>query len=118
MKIHEYLGLVVSYGAFVQFIKWILDSLNFQENSIGLLSFLFSNVFALLSISIFLVYQMQKEHNVIKKLLKKEGILKEEKEGFMANVIGKRGEIDARALLVIIALLLIYLMWKAGKLPF
>ena len=120
MKINQFISFVISYGALVKLINWSLNSLKFQENSAYTLSFFLSNILALIAIIIFVVYQLQKDAEKTKSILKSKGYLKEEDltGGFMNKLIGKRGYVDARMLLVIVALLIIWLLWKAGKLPF
>lgn len=114
MKIHEYIGFIVSCWALVRIVNEILTLVEFQSASL-----LTSGIISFMMILAFFVYQLQRDNIKIKNVLKEKGLLKEgESGGFMANIIGKRGYVDARVLWILMAILLIYLMWKAGKLPF
>ncbi len=69
------------------------------------------------------IHQLQKRSSRIEKILKRQGLLKEEGHmpfEFIKKIIGRKGffDVDARFLLVIMALLILWLLWKAGKLPF
>jgi hypothetical protein len=60
---------------------------------------------------------------LIEKILKSKGLLKHEPKmsfDFMKRIIGRKGffDIDVRILIVIMFLLMVWLLWKAGKLPF
>lgn len=123
MKIQNYVGLILSYGALVQFMKWIFDSINVQDYFVKTLSFFFANISAVLIILGIAVYSLQKRSNKIEKILKQRGLMKMEEQmtlNLMKRIIGKKGffDVDARFILIVMALLILWLLWKAGKLPF
>lgn len=123
MKIQNYIGAILSYGALAQFMEWIFDSIKVQDYFNQTLSFFLANISTTLMLLIVAVYHLHKRNNRIEKILNRKGILKEEETmtfEFIKKLIGKKGffEIDVRFLLVMMVLLMIWLMWKAGKLPF
>ena len=123
MKIQNYIGAILSYGALTQFMKWVLDSIKVQDYFTQTLSFFLANIFAILMILMIMVYVLQLRTSLIEKVLNQKGLIKDEEKmsfDFIKRVIGKKGyfDVDARLLIVIMILLMIWLLWKAGKLPF
>ena len=94
----------------------MLNLIEFQSTSL-----LSAGILALIVILVFYVHQLQRDNIKIKRVLNEKGLLKEE-EGYFETFIGKMksktGYVDARILWIFIALILVYLLWKAGKLPF
>ncbi|MCK5149607.1 hypothetical protein KAJ87_01630 [Candidatus Pacearchaeota archaeon] len=117
MKIVEPIAVVVGFGALLQFIKWILDSLG-VNNSLGdTLTFLFSLLLTTLMVIIIILMQQDKDLKRIKGFLKKKGF--RERKGAIEKMVknrkSKRGSIaiDPRILFWIIVLILLYLFLKS-----
>lgn len=117
MKIFEKIAVVVGFGAFLQFIKWILDSLGINDSLGNILTFLLSALFALTTVMIIILMQQDKDLKTIKAFLKKIGF--KDKEGFIEKMVkhkkNKKGSIaiDPRILFWIIIIILAYLFLKS-----
>lgn len=123
MKIQNYIGAILSYGALAQFMKWILDSIKVQDYFSQTLSFFLANIFAILMVLMIAIYKLQLRSTKMEKILKRKWLLNDEEKmdfNFIKKFIGKKGifDVDVRILIVIMFLLMIWLLWKAGKLPF
>ena len=110
MKWQESLIMILSIGGLIQLVKWTLDLINVQE-----LTFLFSIIFTLLTISILVLFQLQKENDRIKEFLKTKGFVDDEGVFNKMTKLNNKGfiKIDARVLLFFILITILYLIWKA-----
>lgn len=115
VKWWEGVGVVLSVGFLIKLFIWVLD-LVVADSLGGLLKFFLSSIFALLLILIFILNQVQKELEKIKEFLKKKGFKNEEGlVEMMKKVLGKKkGSVDSRLLWIPVALIILYMLYKAG----
>lgn len=116
MKWWEVTGVIVVVGSLTQLMKWILDSVGIGEKIGNTLSFFLAAIFSLLIAIILILNQLQNENKKIKEFLKEQGF--KEEGGFLEKMLKKKGAIDSRILWIIIVLIVLYLLWKAGILRF
>jgi len=110
MKILESAGIILSFGGLIQLFKWIFDSSNLRltENT---LTFFFACIFSLQITIILFLNQIQKENNEMKEFLKTKGF--KEEEGIVNKMFNnKKAAFDARILWVLVALIILYLLYK------
>ncbi len=106
MEWWEKLATIASIGFLIQIIKWLLDTLNITDNIGKSMALLISSIAAILIVITIILHQTQKELSKIKRHLKNRE-LKKRKDTMTNN---KKGMIDARILLVVMALVFLYLI--------
>jgi hypothetical protein len=116
MKWLEWLGGIMSFLLFTQLIKWILDSLGMKESVGEPLVFFLSAIFSLLTIIVLILTQQHRKIKEMEEFLKKKGL--KVKKSFIEKMINnkknKKGVVDPRILWIIIAIIILYLLWKSG----
>ena len=111
MKWSETLIVLVGITTFIQFLKWLFESLGLEEKIGTPLTLFFAIIFTALIILSLLFLQLQKETKKIKIYLKGRGY--QEEEGIMRKLLTyKKGEIDARIVIFIIIAALLYLLYN------
>ena len=106
MKWGEILGVIVGIGALIQILNWIFGFVGLIDDS---LRFLISSVYALLIIILFIQYQSLSDMKKMKDFLNTKGF-KDNRRKMFSN---KKGVIDPRILWIVIALVILYLLWKS-----
>ena len=118
MKWYEYIGIILAFGGLTQLISWILEALGLKEILGSELIFFLSALFSLLIILILIIIEIQKDIEKIKMYLNKQGYIEYSKEEpldkLITNMKNKKGAIDSKILLVIVILIILYLLFKAG----
>ena len=108
MKLAETIGVILAIGGLIQFINWIFVVSGIEKNIGGIISFFLSFIFTFLIIISIILYQ----HDLKIRKVTREFI--NDKNDKLAMPINKKGmiDIDPRVLLIVIALLFLYLLWK------
>lgn len=119
MKWYNALWILLGFAGITQFYKWILDSVNITTSVGEITSFFLSSILSFLTIIILILSQQNREIDQMKLFLSKKGF--KNKEDFIEKMFKnkkKKGAIDPRILWIILALIILYLLWKSGFFSF
>lgn len=111
MKWWETLGIIAIFGAVIQFMKWMLDSLGLNNSIGGILTFLISVILTTLIVIVLIQIQQYKE---IKKIEAKLNM--KEEDSLIMKIIkkDKKGQmIDPKIILWILVAIMVYLFLKS-----
>ena len=106
MKWWEILGVIVAVGVLIQLLNWTFGFVNIENEP---LRFLISTIYALLIVIILIQYQTQDDIRKMKDFLNNKEFV-----DYRNKMFNKKGIIDPRILWIILALVILYLLWKSN----